>query len=296
MWKYTRERTGVGVLKDSIITNAYLRHMMQNCEERKGDFTEEAIEYIREIMRPFIVRLNAMDYDVTDILQAIIDYNEFTQTIPHYNIPIREVTRKNLIGYDDRRRIFDNILELFLWDEEVQDTLYNDDPVMTPWSIWSYINEHEVRRNFFHPPPIMVTVSLSGSQTQLAMTRNQVLGVMAVYRYLHRDHPLTMFMFPLKHEMDEVNYLALDQREVDYEDWYNVTVGTDVYSFEHIDFFQGLLTGAQWTRTDPQTFITSLKQWKEERFPPEYISRDPYDIIDIFRSQGPRKYAIDLQY
>lgn len=41
---------------------------------------------------------------------------------------------------------------------------------------------------------------------------------------------------------------------------FKVTVGDDIFPFNSIAFFQGLITGANWNNLDPKAFITNLQQ------------------------------------
>lgn len=124
----------------------------------------------------------------------------------------------------------------------------------------------------------MVDINLNCNQYRLLLTYDQLLGILAVYRYLNLPHPLSMYKLPLLHEIKKINNLALsDTGKVEdwYYDWYfavnpendgyyNVNVGNDVYLFDNLEFLQGLLTGAKWNNLDPHTFIINLKQWKKE--------------------------------
>lgn len=130
--------------------------------------------------------------------------------------------------------------------------------------VYDYITEQPVLNNFFHPPPVIIDISLSGVVTHLPLTYQQLLGIMAIYRYLRLPHPFGMCRLPLSNEVETVNDEALSDSNKQYDGAYNINVGIDIYSFTDIDFFQGLLTGAQWNNLDPHSFIINLVKWQEK--------------------------------
>lgn len=288
MWVYVREPDTPGI-KEHMITNAYLRELMPEDDEYEANFTDEAIHYVRELVRPLIARLNT--------IKSEDDLRAFAQTIP-YTHDIRFYG-----GLECSKEIvLKAILGLLIYDNEQDEPgLHRDGSIIDPWMVHHYINERDPLRLFFNPPPVMVDVLLNGVRSHLPITYDQVLGVMAVYRSLHRSHPFSMYGFPLTSVVKEVNEKALNEYVRDYDNWYNVSVAqrwkgtekTDVYSFEGTDFFQGLLTGAQWNNIDPHTFITDLKQWKEERAPQNQGIPTLGPGIEF---QVPRRYTVDLQY
>lgn len=86
----------------------------------------------------------------------------------------------------------------------------------------------------------MVDINLIG----LELSRDQLSGIMAIYRYIHRKWTRKMYVFmyvyefPLKHEAELVNDMALSTYVPDSDEWYNINVGTDEYGFASIDFFK----------------------------------------------------------
>ncbi len=282
MWVY--DQAAPGNISEREIINRYLKADMPEDHENQSDFTNESIYYLREILRPLIARLN--------LLKSSDDFNRFKQTIPfddnnpifqRWNLTEEGEYGRNFRSHALKKSLLDQIVSLITNDRETNESgvqIYAQGTSIRPWDIYQYLTERPVLNDFFHPSPVMVDVN---NQTKLPLTYDQVLGIMAVYRHLHKPHPLTMYGFHFETEVDDTNIKALDGG-VNLTDWYSVTVGTDTYSFDNIEFFQGLITGAQWNNLDPHSFITDLKQWKEE-------------LIQSNDVWGPtRMYSISLQY
>ncbi len=243
MWVY--HLTPHDDVEEKIITNKYLLDLIDEEEYIKGKFTSEAVRYIRELVRPFITNINRLQNE-----EEIIAYSN---TIPY---------RNNYRGINTKEKVLYSILDLILWDNEIDERgVYHNNPIVDPWDIYDYINRRDILRVFFNPPPVLVDVTLNNQTFRLSLNRDQVLGIMAVYRYLHLPHPFSMYGLPLKNEVNTVNDMALSEHIQKPLGYYYVNVGTDEYVFENTSFFQGLLTGAQWNGLDPHTFITNLRQW-----------------------------------
>lgn len=289
MWRYTRdpETTGLDV---NIITNKYLRNLMPEDEEYKGHYTKEAVHYVRDLIRPFVTQLNE--------IQSQEELNTFLESIPYYQTSPHTARDK----LDElKTAALEEIINLLIWDDEQDEPgVHRNNDIIDPWDVLEYINNHERLQQFFHPPSVIVDVFLNGTTNKLSMSRDLVLGVMAVYRYLHQPHPFSMYGFPMKDQVERINEMALRTYIIDYDDWYNVSVGNDVYPFEGTDFFQGLLTGADWNNIDPHTFITNLKQWKKEPIPegqglPGLTANEQLQPTPT-TWKVPKKYTIDLNY
>ncbi|CAH6419337.1 Hypothetical protein HVR_LOCUS541 [uncultured virus] len=254
---------------------------MQEDEEFRPDFTNEGIYYMRDLLRPFIVRLNTIQSD-EELAQYLL-------TIPG-TFHIKEDETLNF----KKKSILDFIVGLLYYDRDDDEAgIQRDGENIDPWSIRHFINNNEYLRVFFNPPPIIIDVNLNGVLSQLELAKPIVYGIMVVYRYLHLPHPLSMYGFPLNNEAETVNEVALSDHPVDYEDVYNVNVGTDIYGFKEMNFFRGLITAAEWNNLDPHTFITNLKQWKLEPQDPTTSPRIP-NIGEPFVE--PRKYTVNLDY
>ncbi len=285
MWQYVREQPLDNINAD-IITRKYIHLMMEEFYE--GYFSDTSIYYLRELMHPFIVQINTIQS--TEELIAFntnVPYNEY------FNEDNRNPTKKKSMNL---------ILNHLLIDPENDNHRQGitNTVIITPWSIYDYINEREELREFFQPP--QVSVNVIGYADRMAINKLQLLGIMAVYRYLHILHPFSMYGLPLDDEVDEVNKMALSEYKSDDPNSYHVNVGTDVYAFNDISFFQGLLTGAQWNRLDPHDFITNLIQWKKIPIPENYplistvrIREGVYETINPHR-HFPDRYTINLDY
>ncbi|CAH6419338.1 Hypothetical protein HVR_LOCUS542 [uncultured virus] len=246
-------------------------------DEYKANFTDEGVHYVREMLTPFIERLNVM----TSLQQL----EEFRNTIPHATFI--ELNSRGTDIQQERKNVLNEILDLLLYDRKCDEPgVDRNTNVVSPWDIVNYINNEQLQ-TFFHPPSIMVTVTLDQTSSEISLTCFQVLGIMAVYRYLHLPHPLSMYGFALTHEVDIVNDVALDDDVSGAPEWYNINVGDDLYDFYNLEFLQGLITGARWNNLDPHTFISNFKQWKIE----------PSDgpIVGI-PFENRRFYTIDLTF
>ena len=169
MWVYTRE-VPTNALTESIITSKYLSALMPEPTEYEGSFEVEAIYYIRELMRPFIVQLNNIHSE--DELSA------FARTIPYYD--------GHHYFFDNKEMVLKFILTRLVWDYENEELgVQDNNNSIDPWDIYEYINDRETLRNFFHPPSVVVNVNSNGQISHLPLSREQLYGIMAVYRYLH---------------------------------------------------------------------------------------------------------------
>lgn len=242
IWRYTRI-VDITDINEQIITNNYLRKLMYEDEEYKADFTDEAIYYIRELLRPFITRLNTIQsgnevYEYTrtrlNTIQSGNEVYEYAKIIPYRNIFNPQITSvKNA-----KEQVLNSILELLTYDDEDQEPgVQRNIDIINPWHVFDYISSHQQLLAFFNPPQVIVDVTLNGVKSKLSITPELLLGIMAVYRYLHTDHPFTMYGFPLSDEAETVNNRALKPYIIDYTDWFNVFVSDDIYAFDGMDFF-----------------------------------------------------------
>lgn len=249
MWKYTKEPDTN--IPETIITKEYIKDAFY--EDDKPVITEEAVDYIRELMRPLISAMNAC--------QTTVQLNEIYQTLPY-----DKESEINTDFYLAKKDILDYALDLLIHDkEEDEPGMSRNQDIVDPWIIRRYIESHDRLKSFFHPGPIMVDVNFNEQQFPLELNYEQLLGIMAIYRYLHKDSPFTMYGHIIQTAIDDVNKRALEeQRNKEFDDNYNVTIGNDVFAFRNLDFFQGCITGCNWNGLDIHSTLTNLKQWKRD--------------------------------
>ncbi len=233
MWEYSNN------IDDKFITNCYLRDLMP--DNQKGYFTKEGIRYIRHIMNPFITYINT--------ITTLTLFNEFIQSIPYCT---------NYYNNIDKHSAGDEILLLLIYNANI----YRIDDYTDPWDIQIRISISSRRiRTFLNTPSVITNVYLNGIYSNIVLSRHHILGIMVIYRYLKKDHPLSMYGKKLLYEVNQVNNMPSDIGTD--TGWYNVEIGSDIYSFKNIEFFQGILTACQWNNLLPVSCIISLKQWQD---------------------------------
>lgn len=109
--------------------------------------------------------------------------------------------------------------------------------------------------------PFFQSITIGENSFVHDMSFELVLGVIAFYRFLNQQHPLSMFgsIFP-----DYDNIVDLKINRDDITRGYTVKVGTVKYSFYYKDFMRGLLTATLWNNLDSHKFITELTEVKQE--------------------------------
>lgn len=258
MWRYSK----VPNFDVEIITKLYMNNLPGENDDLRINFSKEGVYYICDLVWPIIDQINNIHTS-----QELIQYVK--------NIPYNEIHTER--GYSltnsEKFIILDTILYLLLLDNRTNLKIVYD---INPWSIFKYINSDENLKIFFKPHNVCIDTKFNN---KLCVSRNIILGIMAVYRYLHINHPFSMYGSNLPRESELVNGIALSSYKRNDNDWYNVSVGDDIYDFKNIEFFQGLMTWSLWNNIDPHTFITNLKRW---------VYVPPFDKIN--------HYAIDLDY
>lgn len=272
MWRYT-EDLPLNFTKKFIIGSFE--------EDDPPQITDEAVDYINELYDPYLKQI--------ELINTYSDYEKFMASLPK----TKEGFNITLPGYvflsSDKILLLHILLSYLIYDEDASDAGVNkDQSLIDPWIIKDYIRNHKITRQLFNLPkhhhdddpkfegddpdyedtPVVfsITVSLNGQIITIDMTNELLLGIMAVYRYLHIMHPLSYKGHNFSNEMEEINNRALK----DHYGKYKVKVGDDIYRFTDLDFFQGLLTGASWNNLDPHTFITNLQEEEQIQTNPLY--------------------------
>jgi hypothetical protein len=294
MWRYT-PTIPIKIIKKNIID------LIEEIQDYIPDITDEAVAYLNDLYSFYIDSMNEIDSD--EML------NRFYETLPTY---VKENMTQQIVG---KTNILNALLMIIIWDNDHNEKgITRNVDVITPWVIKDYIHNHRDTRDLFHlpnhhndnntnhtddddidyvttPVTVPINVKLNGIVTILDITYELLLGVMAVYRHFHLMHPFSYGNHIFAYEMEIVNSMAF-KPPTNLENYFNINVGNDVFSFDSTDFFQGLLTGAKWINIDPHTFITGLKQWKVDQ---PVHTNGPIPTFPIQIGMG-RKYTIDLIY
>ena len=223
--------------------------------------------------------------------------------------------------YSSKEQIIEYLVNSLTWDDEVDELgISRNDGLIDPWEIKDYIRNHRITRRLFNlpkhrhddeidykdddedyetsPVTLTVTITLGGTKSILDLEHEQLLGVMAVYRHLRIMHPFSYKGHIFADEMEEINTRAF-KGPIEYDGYYNIRVGNDIYSFTDMLFFQGLLTGAQWNNLDPHNSITDLKEWKYEvEDAKEQTVIGGFGIIQAIGMTGENRkiHAVNLNY
>ena len=278
-----------------------VRSILKGYRDEIPKVTNETISYINTLLSPYLTQLNTIISE-DDLVQ-------FMNSIPEYN---RELIPDSLNA--NKNAIFRFLVESLLWNNFLQDdiTTYSDD-IIDPWILKNFIRNNRRSRKILGFPPHQyddlsteeledpdpdyettpVTIPVNVNNTVIEMSYDLLLGIMVVYRYLHKMHPLSYQGWTFATEMEIVNSMSFKEK-IEPSGGYSVNVGDTYYRFQSLDFFQGLLTGARGNNIDPHTFITNLKRWNTVK--ENYPDHIPGTIPNIGQFPVYRKISTDLDY
>ena len=265
MWRYTP-------VKQITITRTLLTDSIKEFQTDIPVITDEGLTYINEIYQPFLDRLNNIQ-TVPEIYEYIVDVGLDIQ-----------VDRQ--LSYM-KEKLLSHLVEYLTWDSEREERgISEGTDIINPWIVRDYIRNHKSTRRLFNLPKhkhddenytgededcemtsVTFPVTIHG-RDNLDIEYFTLLGVMAVYRHLHIMHPFSYKGKLFADEMEIVNNMAFNS----YYYGYKVNVDDNIYTFQNINFFQGLITGAMWNNLNPHTFITNLQQEKKQIFDDDRIS------------------------
>lgn len=287
MWQYEK----IPVNKaDALITKRYIQNLM--CEDDKIPVTKEGVRYIRDLVRPWMEKLDeCITVEAMEELEHTIPYTDkvdLKRWIGKKWERLFDGIEEHISEYDDewvkqcleeeKTRVVKVIVTLLTVDEQAGESgVTRSGGIVDPWVVYEYIVEHDTLKQFFQPELPKVDIGLPMGIT-LGITRNQLVGMMAVYRYLRKPSVFTMYGFPLKSIIEDVNEQALQPRVRTDNGWYNIEVGDTVFSFDNLDFLQGCMAGCQWIGVDPHSVLKDLKQYKGKKVMDEgrWIKRETY--------------------
>ena len=118
IWKYNkRDVTGIN---ETLITNTYLRDRM-DLSKSQADFTPEAIYYLRELLHPFIIQLNA--------IASPYELHEYYENLPYSDPTFR--LDQNL--ENAKFETFNSIIQLLTWHKGKKPGIQKHKEIINPW-------------------------------------------------------------------------------------------------------------------------------------------------------------------
>jgi hypothetical protein len=258
-WRYSRDEP-----KIVKITKELLIEEFGNMDVDPPIITSETINYLNIIYKPHLDRLNSISTGG----ELIAYYVELSQNLELKNmLPGNNLTegKEYLIGL---------LLSDLLWDRGSDELgITRNGTIINPWKTKDYVRNNKYTRILFNyneedddidyedtSVTIPIVITLNGNKSVVELTYENMMGIMAVYRHLHLMHPLSYGDTFFEKEMEVINERAFDHGLIIRCYKYKVNVGNDIYGFDNLEFFQGLLTAANWNKLDPHTFITNLQQ------------------------------------
>jgi hypothetical protein len=241
MWCYAKDR-------ELAITKKLLKYVicMVGCNN-VPKITSEAIEYLNELYEQFINQLIAIETE-----------KDFDIYIDHIQLVDPEfiVTGKNL--HDKKISALEKYLYYIVWDSDQNEPgLPYSCRVINPWTIKEYIMTHKITRDLFHlsedsPTTFPITI-IDGI---INLKYEILLGVMVIYRHLHKMHPFSYKNHRFKTEMKIVDNRACSSTM----NTYRINIYDDTYSFDDFDFIRGMMIGASLHDMNPDTCIKNLRK------------------------------------
>lgn len=243
MWQYA---TPISDISENLITRKYLLNLILS--GRAPHITREAVHYIRELLRPFIEQLNS---------SATQDQvNQIYQNLPRNNVP---QLNRDLVKA--KYEVLNAIICLITWDGIYSEGgIGRHGSIINPWDVYHYIKSDKILKEFFQPNRVKVTVK---GET-MVIGQNKLLGIMAIHRFLHKDSPFSINGSHLKSEIKKINAMALAQKIIDDDGWFNIMIGNETYSFHNIKFVQGCILGCKWNDIPSGDVLSHFIQWKCE--------------------------------
>lgn len=264
MWVYS---TTVDPISENIITREYIYNVIQRTVPSFID--NEAIYYLRDLFRPFMNMIN--EYTMQELIAfhskipdaegsvSYIDDNHCQYTFwETKGVSIRSL-KLNLIKTRDTilksmiQSLYENKLEDFIAPRITPNVLGNN---ITPWSIYECIKSSEILDKIFQPPPVVVNNTVTGEN--LSLSYQKLLGIMAIYRYLNKKSPFSMYGWNLQSSIDLVNDNGCFNRIIEHDGYFHIRIGSDIFNFTDSDFLEGVVAGCKLNQLDPHVIITNI--------------------------------------
>ncbi len=238
MWRYTN-------IRPIKITIQMVHTLLSEHYSHPPPITQESIPYLDELYKPYLEKLNCIKPNT--VSNQLVDI-----------LPIAEEDKDDVCT---REQALNALLKLLFWHNKSK---IADDYIIDPWVIRGYINKHNNLRQVFNLPeftdsyqitiPITRTVRTHSGKTKdkiIDLSYWTLLGIMAMYRYLNKMHPLSYAGYQFEYEMETVNDMAFYDTKRE-NGWYTVRIGNDVdkvytyYSYQSLNFYVGLLAAGDW--------------------------------------------------
>lgn len=251
-----------------IVTKALVEYVLINYVDENLIITNEAVGYLRELLRPYIEAAMLADGPKSLFTWMNQLFNE--EILSHINAEINYMP--NMQGII--RAMIVALLIAIL--DDMQENTYMWLNIITPWDIKRLLkleSKRDIARYFGIPVEqredininnslLPVVVTINGQSFTHEMTYEHVLGILAFYRLLRQQHPLSMYGLRFEDFDDILRGRITQETEMYRQSGYTINVGPEIYVFHDTEFMRGLLTAAMWMDIDPHVYITNLMDWR----------------------------------
>ena len=232
--------------------------------------TYEAVGYLRQLLLPYIEAMGTAE--TVESLYTWMNNLFNADILQQINAEFNNIRPEVLTVQKVKEAIIVGLLAAIL-DDINEDTYVGS--FITPWDIKTLLEKESHRdiARFFGIPTnereninvnislLPVTVTINRQTFVHDMTYEHVLGILAFYRLILQQHPLSMYRFRFE-DFDDILLERSNQRHYMFmQSGYTVNVGPDIYMFYDSEFMRGLLTAAMWLNVDPHMYITNLMEW-----------------------------------